>query len=160
MKVDSKVQVGNTSEKFYLSRLANNNTWYDKTELQLQVSMHFKETDLAHKSTTSTIDIEKDFCNDREQFRNIVPLAPVLLEKPLVKLIKGGEPERHPGPIKLQRYFCHNALHVSNCYGTKYAVLNVCKHPPRARGGRARGRLLHNCERAIRHRTVACTTVY
>lgn len=53
-------------------------------------------TDLARQAAAGTVYIEKDLRDHGEQFRDIVPLASVLLEELLIELIKGAEPQGEP----------------------------------------------------------------
>ncbi|CAH0723877.1 unnamed protein product, partial [Brenthis ino] len=52
------------------------------------------DTNLAGNFAARIVNIEKDLRKYREQFYDIVPLAPVILKEPLVKLIEGRKSER------------------------------------------------------------------
>lgn len=65
------------------------------------------DTDLARNFSTCAVHIEKDLGDDIEEFRDIVPLAAVVLQEPFVQLVERGHAQRDADPIVFHCDLCH-----------------------------------------------------
>lgn len=64
--------------------------------------MQRRRTDLARDTSKGAVYVEKDFSDDVQKFRNIVPLAAVVLKEALVEFVEGRRAEGCASAIRSQ----------------------------------------------------------